>query len=261
MNTDGQGESESICVHLWFDLPETMKGAMLEVDKIEVAYGEIQALWGVSLRVEQGKVVALIGSNGAGKTTTLKTISGLLKPVRGSVTFEGREITGTPTHAIVDMGISQIPEGRKLFPQMTLRENLEMGCFNHRAREHREETLEWVYQLFPALREKGDQAAGTLSGGEQQMVAIGRGLMARPRLLMLDEPSLGLAPLLVRELFAVLEEINRRGLTILLVEQNIREALEIADTAHIMETGRITLSGSSREILEHERVKRAYLGL
>ncbi len=234
---------------------------MLVVEGIEVAYGEMQALWGVSLKVERGEVVALIGSNGAGKTTTLRTISGLLRPSSGSIRFEGREIIGAPTHAIVDMGISQIPEGRKLFPQMTVRENLEIGCFNSRAREQRDESLEWVYQLFPVLKEKRTQAAGTLSGGEQQMVAIARGLMARPKLLMLDEPSLGLAPLLVRELFAVLEEINRQGITVLLVEQNIREALEIARTAYIMETGKIILMGNSGEILKHQRVKQAYLGL
>lgn len=234
---------------------------MLEVEGIEVAYGEIQALWGVSLKVERGEVVALIGSNGAGKTTTLRTISGLLRPSSGSIRFEGREIIGAPTHTIVDMGISQIPEGRKLFPQMTALENLEIGCFNSRAREQRNESLEWVYQLFPVLKDKRTQAAGTLSGGEQQMVAIGRGLMARPTLLMLDEPSLGLAPLLVRELFAVLEEINRQGISVLLVEQNIREALEIAHTAYIMETGKITLMGNSGEILKNQRVKQAYLGL
>jgi branched-chain amino acid transport system ATP-binding protein len=234
---------------------------MLVLDDIKVAYGEMQALWGVSLRVKEGEIVALIGSNGAGKTTTLKTISGLLKPLSGSIRYQGIEIIDAPAYHIVDMGISQIPEGRKLFPQMSVRENLEIGCFNRRAREHKAETLEWVYRLFPVLKEKRAMAAGTMSGGEQQMIAIGRGLMAKPKLLMLDEPSLGLAPLIVRELFDVLEEVNRQGITILLVEQNVMEALEIADTAYVMETGRITLSGDSREISEHQHVKRAYLGL
>lgn len=234
---------------------------MLTVHKISVFYGDIQALWEVSFHVREGEIVTLVGSNGAGKTTTLKTISGILPPASGTILFRGEDITRRPTHQIVEKGISLIPEGRRLFPRMSVLENLEMGAYPRRTRRKKNETLGQVFELFPILKERKTQLVGTLSGGEQQMVAIGRGLMALPRLLLIDEPSLGLAPLVVKELFHVIQEINRQGVTVLLVEQNIHQALKIAHRAYILETGRVTLEGKGEELLNHSYVKTAYLGV
>ncbi|HID18866.1 TPA: ABC transporter ATP-binding protein, partial [Candidatus Bathyarchaeota archaeon] len=213
---------------------------MLTVEKINVFYGNVQALWDVSLKVEKGEVVALIGSNGAGKTTTLKTVSGLLRPRSGSISFLGEKVDNFDPRHIVELGLVQVPEGRHLFPYMTVLENLKMGAYPSYARKRRNETLEWVFTLFPILKERKGQLAGTLSGGEQQMLAIARGLMARPKLLMLDEPSLGLAPVYTLKIFDLIRKINQEGVTILLVEQNVRQALEISDRGYVLETGRIT---------------------
>ena len=234
---------------------------MLDVQRLQVFYGDVQALWDVSFSVQAGEIVTLVGSNGAGKTTTLKTISGLLRPAAGQVRLEGQDIAALPPHDIVTRGIAQIPEGRRLWPQMTVLENLELGAYSAEARRRKDETLEWAFTLFPRLRERRAQRAGTLSGGEQQMVAIARGLMSRPRLLMLDEPSLGLAPLLVEEVFRIVREINGQGVTVLLVEQNLRQALEVAHRAYVLETGRVTLSGPSRDVLSNAHIRAAYLGL
>jgi len=234
---------------------------MLEVNGINVFYGDIQALWDVSFEVEEGELMVIVGSNGAGKTTTLKTVSGLMHPEGGSINFLGQRIDQASPHRIVEMGIAHIPEGRGLFPYMTVLENLEMGAYTRRAREKKNESLEWVYGLFPILAERRDQLAGTLSGGEQQMLAIGRGLMSRPRLLMLDEPSLGLAPMLVLDVFETVRQINKQGVTVMLVEQNVRHALELADRAYVLENGRTTLQGTGKELLENEYVKEAYLGI
>lgn len=234
---------------------------MLEVDKINVFYGDLQALWDVSFRVNNGEIVVIAGSNGAGKTTILKTISGLLHPKSGTINLLGRRIDKNPPHNIVDLGVAHIPEGRHLFPYMTVLENLEIGGYTRRAREKKDETLEWVYQLFPILKERKKQLAGTLSGGERQMLAVGRGLMSRPKLLMLDEPSLGLAPKLVLTVFDIVKNINEEGVTILLVEQNVRHALEITDRAYVLETGKITLEGKGKELLASDYVKKAFLGL
>lgn len=234
---------------------------MLEVNGINVLYGDIQALWGVSFEIEEGELVVIVGSNGAGKTTTLKTVSGLMHPDGGSINFLGQRIDQASPHRIVEMGIAHIPEGRGLFPYMSVLENLEMGAYTRRAREKKDESLEWVYGLFPILAERRDQLAGTLSGGEQQMLAIGRGLMSRPKLLMLDEPSLGLAPMLVLDVFETVKQINQQGVTVMLVEQNVRHALELADRAYVLENGRITLQGTGKELLENDYMKEAYLGM
>ena len=236
-------------------------GALLEVAAIVAAYGEVRALWDVSLRVDEGEVVTLLGANGAGKTTTMRVLSGLLRPLAGSVTFAGRGIHRLAPPRIVQAGLVQIPEGRRLWPRMTVLENLELGAYAPHLRARRRETQDWVFSLFPRLAERRRQLAGTLSGGEQQMLAIGRGLMSRPRLLMLDEPSLGLAPILVREVFNIISQINARGVTVLLVEQNVRQALEIAHRGYVLETGRVVRSGSARDLLEDPEIKRAYLGL
>ena len=236
-------------------------GALLEVAAIVAAYGEVRALWDVSLRVDEGEVVTLLGANGAGKTTTMRVLSGLLRPLAGSVTFAGRGIHRLAPPRIVQAGLVQIPEGRRLWPRMTVLENLELGAYAPHLRARRRETQDWVFSLFPRLAERRRQLAGTLSGGEQQMLAIGRGLMSRPRLLMLDEPSLGLAPILVREVFNIIGQINARGVTVLLVEQNVRQALEIAHRGYVLETGRVVRSGSARDLLEDPEIKRAYLGL
>jgi branched-chain amino acid transport system ATP-binding protein len=233
---------------------------LLEVENINVQYGVFKALRDVSLTVEEGLIVSIVGANGAGKTTLLNTISGLLRPSPGKITFDGVELTALPGHKIVYEGVVQIPEGRKLFPDMTVYDNLISGAMHPRARASRKETIEEVFDLFPVLRERRNQLAKTLSGGEQQMLAIGRGVMSQPKLLMLDEPSLGLAPLLVRQIFEIVQELKGRGLTILLVEQNIRQSLAIADYAYVLETGRIVLSGPGQEILEDEHTRRAYLG-
>jgi branched-chain amino acid transport system ATP-binding protein len=234
---------------------------MLRVEGISVFYGDIQALWDISLEVEEGEIVSLIGSNGAGKSTTVRTIAGLLHPRRGSIFFQGRPIERRPPHEIVALGISQTPEGRHLFPRMSVVENLELGAYPRHARAERAQSLEHVFQLFPPLEGRRGQLVGTMSGGEQQMVAIGRSLMARPRLLLVDEPSLGLAPQLVEELFRALQAVNRKGVTVLLVEQNVRHALEISNRAYVLESGAIVLQGKGRDLLKEDYVKRAYLGL
>ncbi len=233
---------------------------MLLIDNLQVAYGKVQALWGVSLGIEKGQIVALVGANGAGKTSLLKTISGLIRPAGGSITFEGEPLErATPTE-IVRRGLIHVPEGRKLFPEMSVMENLLLGAYTTPVNQ-RAQTLEQVFAVFPVLKTRGNQTAGTLSGGEQQMVAIGRGLMAAPRLLMLDEPSLGLSPFMVDEMFQVVEEVNRLGVTVLLVEQNTQHALSIAHKGFVMESGRIVLSGSGAELLANPAVRKAYLGL
>ena len=234
---------------------------LLSVDSVVAAYGEVRALWGVSLVVDEGEIVTLLGANGAGKTTTMRVLSGLLRPRSGTVTFDGLAVHRLPPPRIVQAGLVQIPEGRRLWPRMTVLENLELGAYAPHLRRRRLEGLEWVFSLFPRLAERRIQLAGTLSGGEQQMLAIGRGLMSRPRLLMLDEPSLGLAPILVREVFRIIEEINARGVTVLLVEQNVRQALEVAHRGYVLETGRIVQSGAAADLLEDPRIRRAYLGL
>jgi len=234
---------------------------LLELRNLVVAYGDIRALWDVSLQVNGGEIVTLLGSNGAGKTTTLKTISGILKPLAGDILFEGESLLNKAPHDIVDTGIAHIPEGRRLFPDMTVVENLEMGSYPRNARAGRRQTLQWIFELFPVLAERRNQLVGSMSGGEQQMVAIGRGLMARPKLLLVDEPSLGLAPLLVAEVFRVIKEIQGSGVTILLVEQNVRSALEITSRAYILESGRIVRAGPSNLLLHDDEVRKAYLGL
>jgi branched-chain amino acid transport system ATP-binding protein len=233
---------------------------LLEVENINVQYGAFKVLYDVSIAVEDGLIVSIVGANGAGKTTLLNTISGLLRPTAGKITFDGADLTALPGHRIVHEGVVQIPEGRKLFPGMTVHDNLISGAMHPRAKAGREDTIEEVFDLFPVLRERKTQLAKSLSGGEQQMLAIGRGIMSKPRLLMLDEPSLGLAPLLVRQIFEIVQELKARGLTILLVEQNVRHSLTIANYAYVLETGRVVLSGSGQEVLQDEHTKRAYLG-
>jgi branched-chain amino acid transport system ATP-binding protein len=234
---------------------------MLRIEDLHVFYGDIQALWGVSFEVRAGEIVTLVGSNGAGKTTTLRTISGVLRPGRGRIVFEGAPISRLAPHAVVARGIGHIPEGRRLWPGMTVLETLELGAYPRHARPRSRESLDWVFSLFPRLDERRRQLAGTLSGGEQQMLAIGRALMARPKLLMLDEPSLGLAPRLVAELFRVIRAINVQGVTVLLVEQNVHQALEIAQRAYVLETGRIVKEGATQDLLNDPAIREAYLGL
>jgi len=234
---------------------------MLEVSNLDVFYGKSQALRGVSLRVNEGELVALVGTNGAGKTTLLNTISGLLRPASGSVEFLGKRIDRLAPHKIMKLGISQIPEGRKLFTDMTVRENLEMGAYTSEAWKRRKETLEQVYQVFPVLKERQGQSAKKLSGGEGQMVAIGRGLMSSPRLCMFDEPSYGLAPNLLAEVLEVIKHLREQGITVFLVEQNVRRTLETADRAYVLENGHIVLEGKSKDLLKDDMVKKAYLGL
>ncbi len=233
---------------------------ILTVDSIHTSYGAIEALKGVSLEVHKGEIVALIGSNGAGKTTTMHTIHGLLKPTQGSIEFEGHDITGSSTSELVRMGISQSPEGRKVFPRMTVRENLEMGAYQ-RDDDEIDQDIAHVHALFPRLEERATQKAGLMSGGEQQMLAMGRALMARPKLLLLDEPSMGLAPLMIQTIFNTIVDINRRdGTTVLLVEQNANVALEISDWAYVLESGSVVLAGPGRELLANDEVRKAYLG-
>jgi branched-chain amino acid transport system ATP-binding protein len=234
---------------------------MLQVSGLQVAYGDVQALWGVDFEVPAGRIVALLGANGAGKTTTLRAISGLIRPRAGRVRFDGRDVGGVAPHALVALGLGHIPEGRRLWPGMTVRENIELGAFPARARPQMRASLERVLRLFPRLAERQGQLAGTLSGGEQQMLAIGRALMARPRLLMLDEPSLGLAPLVVAELFGIIRTVNGEGVTVLLVEQNVHQALGIADHGFVLETGRVVTAGAARALLDDPYIKEAYLGL
>ncbi len=234
---------------------------MLEVTGLQVAYGDLTTLWDVSFRVGEGELVALVGANGAGKTTTLRAISGLLRPRAGGVRFRGRQVAGLSAHRITDLGIAHVPEGRQLFPLMTVEENLFLGSYPTRARSRRPDNLTRVYAAFPVLGERRRQDAGTLSGGEQQMLAIGRALMSAPDLLMLDEPSLGLAPIVVRDVFSVIAQIRAQGVTVLLVEQNVAQALAVADRAYVLENGRVTLQGSGRDLLQHDGVRRAYLGV
>jgi branched-chain amino acid transport system ATP-binding protein len=233
---------------------------MLEVEGIEVWYGDLRALQEVTLEVRAGEVVTLVGANGAGKTTTMRAVSGILRPRRGAIRFEGDRIDRLTPDAIVARGIVQVPEGRRIFPSLTVEENLELGAFTARAKPRRRESMDRVYALFPVLRGRRRQRAGTLSGGEQQMLAIGRGLMALPRLLMLDEPSLGLAPLMVAEVFRVMDEIHRGGATILLVEQNVRQALAASQRGYVLENGRVALSGPAADLLRDAHTQRAYLG-
>ena len=237
-----------------------MAEIMLKIDNIHVYYGAIHALKGVSLEVHKGEIVTLIGANGAGKSTTLRTVSGLLAPKSGGISFLGENIAGMPAHEIVKHGISQVPEGRRIFAEMSVQENLEMGAFTRKDKAGVEKDFEIVYNRFPRLKERRKQQAGTLSGGEQQMLAMGRALMSRPKLLLLDEPSMGLAPLLIKEIFSIIEDINREGTTVLLVEQNANMALSIAHRAYVMETGGITLQGAAKELAASEDVRKAYLG-
>jgi len=233
---------------------------MLEIERINVSYGDLQALWDISFKVKEKEIVALIGPNGAGKTTTLKTITGLLRPFGGEIRFEGKAMEKVPIHERVEMGISLVPEGRGLFPGMSTLENLELGAFTTKGRNCKDETLEKVYDLFPILKNRKKQSAGTLSGGEQQMLAIGRGLMSRPKLLLFDEPSWGLSPLLSKVIYEVISQINHSQVTILLIEQNVRMALELANRAYVVENGRIVKQGDSRNMLNDQHIREAYLG-
>ena len=237
-----------------------MTEAMLSLENVSVNYGAIEALTGINLHVQQGEVVTLIGANGAGKTTTLRTITGLLEPKEGRVVYEGKQIDGIPTHKLVSMGIAMSPEGRGVFANLTVRENLEMGAFIRRDKKGISDDMERGFTLFPRLKEREQQKAGTLSGGEQQMLAMARALMSRPRLLLLDEPSLGLAPLVVHTIFQAIDEIRGEGTTILLVEQNANAALHHSDRAYVLETGRIVMEGDSKQLAQDPRVKEAYLG-
>ncbi|MDN5338318.1 MAG: branched-chain amino acid transport system ATP-binding protein [Thermotogaceae bacterium] len=239
-------------------MPEKL---ILEIEGLHVYYGNIHAVKGINIKVPEGKIVTLIGANGAGKTTTLSTIAGLVKARRGKILFEGEDVTNKPAHQIVERGIALVPEGRRIFPNLTVYENLMMGAFNRKDEEDVKKDLEWVFELFPRLKERLSQKGGTLSGGEQQMLAISRALMSRPKLLMMDEPSLGLAPLLVKEVFEVIKVINSQGTSILLVEQNALAALKVSNYGYVLETGNIRLEGPSSELLNNEEVKNAYLGV
>lgn len=234
---------------------------MFSIERLDVFYGDLQVLWDVSLDVKEGESVALVGSNGAGKSTLIKAIAGLVRQTRGKITFEGTVLNGRAPHEIVEIGISMVPEGRRLFPKMTVLENLEMGAYLKKGRLDRDKSLAWVYEVFPILKERSSQTAGLLSGGEQQMLAIARALMAKNRFLLLDEMSLGLSPLLVRNLFEVIAQINRMGISIFIVEQNVPMTLKVVDRAYVMESGRIVAEGAGRSLLEDERIKEAYLGL
>ena len=234
--------------------------AMLEVRDLEVNYGSINAIKKISFDVNEGEVIALIGANGAGKTTTLHTITGLLKAKSGSVKFEGKELLKTPPHKIVEMGMAHVPEGRRIFQQLTVYKNLTLGAFTRKDKASIDETLRMVYGKFPRLEERKKQVAGTLSGGEQQMLAMGRALMSKPKIVLMDEPSMGLSPMFVSEVFKIIEEIRASGTTVLLVEQNAKKALEIADRAYVLETGRIVLSGDAKDLMNDDSVKKAYLG-
>ncbi|MGE5598426.1 MAG: ABC transporter ATP-binding protein [Bacteroidota bacterium] len=233
---------------------------MLKVENLVVSYGGIEALRGISLEVEEGKIVTLVGANGAGKSTTLRAIMGLVKPRQGSITYQGRNLLQASTHTMAQLGITLVPEGRRVFPQLTVAENLRIGAYTRRDEQGIRADLDWIYRLFPVLKERAWQLAGTLSGGEQQMLAVGRALMSRPKLLMMDEPSLGLAPMIVQEIFRIIKEIHQQGVTILLIEQNANAALHIADKGYVMETGRIAMTGTGRELLADEQIKEAYLG-
>jgi branched-chain amino acid transport system ATP-binding protein len=234
---------------------------MLRVEHIDAGYGDVQVLWDVSFKVEAGEFVVLVGANGAGKSTIMKVISNLIQPARGAMWFEDQRIDQVPSHHIIDLGIAHVPEGRQLFPEMTVRENLELGSLRSEARGRRRETMEWVMELFPRLRERQKQLAGTMSGGEQQMCAIARGLMSRPKMILFDEPSLGLSPLLTQDIFRLARQIHDEGLTILMVEQNVKQTLAICDRAYVLTNGRIVLEGTGTELLNNEEVKEAFLGI
>ena len=234
--------------------------AMLEIRDIQVYYGMIQAIKGISLDVNEGEVTALIGANGAGKTTTLHTITGLLKPKAGSIMFEGTDITKVPAHKIVSMGMAHVPEGRRVFAQLSVYDNLKMGAYTRKDKNEIEESLEMVYRRFPRLEERKNQMAGTLSGGEQQMLAMGRALMSKPKIILMDEPSMGLSPIFVNEIFDIIQEVSAGGTTVLLVEQNAKKALSIADRAYVLETGNITLDGAAKVLMNDDSIKKAYLG-
>lgn len=233
---------------------------MLKVKDLHVAYGGIEALKGISLDVPEGKIVTLIGANGAGKSTLLRSIMGLEKPAAGNITYDGNDITGLNSQKIVKTGITLVPEGRRVFPNLTVLENLKIGAYLRNDADEIEKDIKWIYDMFPRLEERSWQMAGTLSGGEQQMLALGRALMCRPRLIMMDEPSLGLAPLVIKDIFRIIQEINRQGVTILLIEQNANMALKVADLAYVLETGKITMTGTGAELLENPDIKAAYLG-
>ncbi|GFI15379.1 MAG: ABC transporter ATP-binding protein [Lachnospiraceae bacterium] len=234
--------------------------AMLEIKDLEVYYGMIQAIKGVSFEVNEGEVIALIGANGAGKTTILHTVTGLLEAKSGSVTFDGKNITKVPAHKIVSMGMAHVPEGRRVFANLTVLQNLRMGAYTRKDKDEIEETLKTVYQRFPRLEERQNQLAGTLSGGEQQMLAMGRALMSHPRIILMDEPSMGLSPIFVNEIFNIIQEVSASGTTVLLVEQNAKKALSISDRAYVLETGKIVLEGDAEELLNNDSIKKAYLG-
>lgn len=234
--------------------------ALLEIKDLEVNYGVIKAIKGVSFDVNEGEIIALIGANGAGKTTILHTITGLIQAKKGSIVFDGKELTKTPPHKIVSMGMAHVPEGRRIFQQLSVLENLKLGAYTRKEKSEIASTLKMVYERFPRLEERKNQVAGTLSGGEQQMLAMGRALMSKPRIILMDEPSMGLSPLLVSEIFDIIKVINESGTTVLLVEQNAKKALSIADRAYVLETGKITLSGDAKDLINDESVKKAYLG-
>ena len=234
--------------------------AMLEIKDLEVYYGVIQAIKGISFEVNKGEVIALIGANGAGKTTILHTITGLLSPKKGSVIYEGTDITKIPAHKIVSLGMAHVPEGRRVFANLSVYENLKMGAYTRKDKNEVEETLEKVYERFPRLKERKNQMAGTLSGGEQQMLAMGRALMSKPKIILMDEPSMGLSPILVNEIFDIIQEVSKSGTTVLLVEQNAKKALSIADRAYVLETGKIVLDGKAEDLLNDDSIKKAYLG-
>ena len=234
--------------------------AMLEVKDLEVYYGVIQAIKGISFHVDKGEVIALIGANGAGKTTTLHTVTGLLSPKKGKVIFQGKDITKVPAHKIVSMGMAHVPEGRRVFAELSVYENLKMGAYTRMDKAEIEESLKSVYKRFPRLEERKNQMAGTLSGGEQQMLAMGRALMSKPSIILMDEPSMGLSPILVNEIFDIIRSVSESGTTVLLVEQNAKKALSIADRAYVLETGNITLEGNAEDLLEDDSIKKAYLG-
>ncbi len=234
--------------------------AMLEIRDLEVYYGMIQAIKGISFEVNEGEVIALIGANGAGKTTTLHTVSGLIAPKRGTVTFEGNDITKTPAHKIVSMGMAHVPEGRRVFASLSVLQNLKLGAYIKNNKDEIEESIQMIYHRFPRLEERKNQPAGTLSGGEQQMLAMGRALMSKPRIILMDEPSMGLSPIFVNEIFDIIKSVSASGTTVLLVEQNAKKALSIADRGYVLETGRIVLEGEAQKLLDDESVKKAYLG-
>ena len=234
--------------------------AMPEIKDLEVYYGMIQAIKGISFEVNQGEVIALIGANGAGKTTTLHTITGLLSPKKGSVLFEGQDITKVPAHKIVSMGMAHVPEGRRVFSQLSVYENLKLGAYTRKDKSNIDKELQSIYERFPRLAERKNQLAGTLSGGEQQMLAMGRALMSKPSIVLMDEPSMGLSPILVNEIFDIIESISKSGTTVLLVEQNAKKALSIADRAYVLETGKVVLEGDAKDLLENDSIKKAYLG-